>query len=59
MLGTVYNTFKNKGFGFLIDEKGVNRFFHFSSLLLDESIEPGDIVAFDEKRMNRERSLKD
>lgn len=50
MLGTVYNTFKNKGFGFLIDEKGVNRFFHFSSLLLDETIDPGDIVAFDEKR---------
>ena len=53
MLGTVYNTFNHKGFGFLIDENGVNRFFHFSSFLIDEIVEPGDIVAFEGKSTNK------
>lgn len=49
MLGTIIKVINNKGYGFLIDERGTNRFFHFSSILYAaETINKGDVVLFKE-----------
>jgi cold shock CspA family protein len=47
MLGKVYKFTAERGYGFLEDEEGGNRFFHVTEMLQSRIPAPGDVVQFE------------